>query len=223
MVRSCLIHALILFFGATLCSVAAAGDGSQQIAVCVVAGLVGAAYAACNRFCSALDCDAVQPNCNQRACDQALDRFVELTGEWPPCEPLCPCAGGWLNEDFVPDCDFTAECTIEITDIGQRFDLMIEGPPDESGEPPSSSASLDRINDELFGYYRVGCFSERFVGGSVEPTDDSGSFGFETDFEDPSWFFNHQQRRVFRSCKRVLKRIFRQNDIECTVVDLRED
>jgi hypothetical protein len=215
-----MIHGLILLVGVTLCSVAAAGDGSRQESVCEEAGLVGAAYAACNRYCSALDCDADQPNGNPQACDQALDRFVELTGEWPPCEPLCPCAGGWLNEEFVPGCDFVAECVIEISDIGKRYELLFEGPPDESGGTPNSAAGLDRINDEFAGFYRVGCFGEIFDGAG-ERSEDSGEFLMQSDFAEPSWFFERQQGRVFRSCKRVLRRIIRHNDIECTVIDLR--
>ena len=39
----------------------------------------------------------------------------------------------------------------------------------------------------------------------------------------PAEVFERQQRRVFRSCKRALNRIFRQNEIECTVFDLREN
>jgi hypothetical protein len=221
--RSFMVYGLILLFGATLCSVAAAGDGSQQKAVCEDAGLVGAAYAACNRYCSALDCDADQPNGNSRACDQALDRFVELTGEWPPCEPLCPCASGWLNDDFVPEYDVTAECNIEVSDIGKRFELQIAGESGKTGEPQQSFANLEINNDEFAGFFRVGCFSERVVGDPGELTEDSGGFELLTNFKDPSSFFELQQRRVFRSCKRALNRIFRQNEIECTVVDVRED
>ncbi len=200
-----------------------AGNGGNQKCVCEEAGLVGAAFGACNRYCEDLNCDAPNPNGSANACNRVLDRFFDLTGELPPCEPLCPCAGGWLDSDFIPEGEVAASCSVEITDNGKRMELLVEGSEDGSGNAPLSVAAVDIFDDEDFGYYRVGCASEHYEGGQFEPSEDSGSFEMASDFNEKTEYFNRQQRRIFKSCKAVFKRTVKRTGVECEVFDLREE
>ena len=198
-----------------------AGNGGNRQCICDEANLVGAAYGACNRYCEALDCDAPNPIGSANACDRAMDRFFELTGDLPPCEPLCPCAEGWLNPEFIPDGEVVASCYGEFTENGTFYELVLEGVPDENGNTPLSVAAADIFDDDVFGYHRVGCFSERYENLGAEASDDSGVFEMQSSFREESARIDRQQRRIFKSCKSVLEQIIEKIDAECEVVDNR--
>lgn len=57
----------------------------------------GAAHGLCVAFCEAMDCETDEPQASERACTRVGDRFVQITGELPPCLRSCPC---WEPEDL---------------------------------------------------------------------------------------------------------------------------
>ena len=127
-------------------------DGSS---VCDEAGLIGSAYGACNAYCEALDCDGVQPRGSETACENSLARFMDLTGETPPCEPVCPCAGGWLQPDFISKNPASSSCSHLIDEVGEDLKLYSFGVDDDSGDPTSSMATLGIYDDETYGFHFV--------------------------------------------------------------------
>lgn len=200
-----------------------ANDRGHQQCVCDEAGLVGSAYGACNRYCEALDCDAVNPNGSANACNKALDRFFDLTGELPPCEPVCPCATGWMNPEFVPEGEVSASCYIEISDIGKFIDFSVVGAPDGTGFAPASFGTTDFVDDEEGRFHRVGCFSERYESPGSGPSEDSGFFQMESGFAEEGLRVKRQQRQIFKSCTSILKRLVKKTGAECEVVDFRTE
>lgn len=52
----------------------------------VCAAEEGAAYGLCNAYCEAMDCDSDTFKASDKACIKIYDKFVEYTGQEPPCE-----------------------------------------------------------------------------------------------------------------------------------------
>ncbi len=75
-------------------------DGNTPAEETVCDGQSGAAYGLCNAYCEAMDCDSDSPNANQSACDKVGTKFENITGEIPPCEVTCPCAGVVLDTGY---------------------------------------------------------------------------------------------------------------------------
>lgn len=69
---------------AVLPALASTPDGETPAVEAVCDDYSGAAYGTCVAYCEATDCDA-DPHASERACDRLYDRFVDLTGEEPPC------------------------------------------------------------------------------------------------------------------------------------------
>ena len=215
--RIFLVLSLILVvFGS---SRADAGDLHRHQSVCDGAELVGAAYGACHVYCEALDCDGPPKPRRARACERALDRFWELTGEPPPCDPICPCAAGWLNPAFVPADLQAVECSVQINDFGEFIDLRLEGGPDENGDEPLSAAGVNIFDDGLAGFHSLGCFSERYENQSFVLSEDSGVFEMFSGFRDEGDDFDRQQTTLFASCKTVLMKMIDDTGAECLVDD----
>ena len=53
-------------------------------------GLEGSAHGLCTAYCEAMDCDSVNAQASQKACDKVAAHFQEITGQRPPCD-FCPC------------------------------------------------------------------------------------------------------------------------------------
>lgn len=200
---------------------AAEAGGNPHQKPCDRADLIGSAYGACNVYCEALDCDGPPDRRQARACEAARNRFFDLTGNVPPCEPVCPCASGWLNPDFVPDVLEATECLVQLSDGGEFIDLRLEGAPDENGDEPLSAAGLNIFDDDLAGYHSFQCFSERYEDQSFALSEDSGAFEMFNGFREEGDQFDRQQNGLFASCKAVFVRIVEENGIECVVDDSR--
>jgi hypothetical protein len=199
----------------------AAGQNQHNQSVCDEAGLIGATYGACNVYCEALDCDGPPDARREAACDRAFDRYFELSGEPPPCEPLCPCASGWLNPEFRPTDIVATECNVEISDFGTFMDLRLEGAPDENGDGSLSAAGLNTFDDDLAGFHMIACFSEHYANQEFVLSEDSGNFEMYSNFREEGVLFDLQQKVMFKSCKKVLRNITRRSGAECVVNDTR--
>jgi hypothetical protein len=200
-----------------------AGDRRHQQSACDGADLVGAAYGACHRYCDALDCEAPNPHGNAQSCEQALDRFFDLTGNFPPCMSACPCAPAWRDEGFIPGGEVNGECFVQISDFGAQIDVALEGGPDENGLYPSSFAGTGFFSSEEQAFHNVGCYSDHFDDAGAPLSDDSGSYEMVNNFREPTRRFLNDQRRQFRACQQMLKRILRRADVECVVNDERTE
>ena len=220
MVRSSLKTLLVATVFILGTGVAGAGGNSHQ-GVCEQADLIGSAYGACNVYCEALDCDGPPNPKRERACERALNRFIDLTGDVPPCEPMCPCASGWLNPDFVPAFLATSECSVYLSDSGELIELRLEGVPDENGNEPLSTASLYISDDDLEGFHALGCFSERYEDRLSVLSEDSGVFEMFNGFREEGDQFDRQQNDIFTSCKAVMLRIIEEHGVECILDDAR--
>jgi len=197
----------------------AGGHGEQK--VCDQADLIGSAYGACNVYCEALDCDGPPNPRRERACERALDRFIDLTGDVPPCVPLCPCAAGWRNPEFVPDFLAASECSMLLGDGFEVIELRLDGYPDENGAEPLSRASVYIGDDDVEGFHGLGCLSERYDDRLAEPSEDSGFFDMSNSFRVESDQLARQRNDIFTSCKAVMTRFIEENGIECVVDDVR--
>lgn len=67
-------------------SMAQTPDGVPPSEETVCDELEGAAFGLCNAYCEAMDCDSEEPKASERACDRLFDRYMNKTGEEPPCE-----------------------------------------------------------------------------------------------------------------------------------------
>ena len=66
-------------------------DGQTPAQEDVCAGQIGAAFGLCNAYCEAMDCDSVNAQASDKACEKVLDRFLNIVGvALPPCEVQCP-------------------------------------------------------------------------------------------------------------------------------------
>ena len=99
---------LLTFAGA---AAAQTEDDSPPSEETVCDGQTGAAYGLCTAFCEAMDCDSDEPQASQTACDKVAGKFLQITGEAPPClaPPLPPC-GDCLEGFHAPGCEVPA-CT----------------------------------------------------------------------------------------------------------------
>lgn len=216
MVRSRIL--VVLFFIVFALGVAGvdAGDRHHNQSVCDESDLFGAAYGTCHVYCEALDCDGPPNPRRERACERALDRFFDLTGTLPPCEPLCPCAAGWLSSEFLPDEIAAAVCDVQTSDYGQYYDLRLEGT-----DGSVSAASYNIFDDDFGGFHSFGCFSELYAAESGALSEDSGNFDMFTSFLNEGDLFDRQQNDMYSSCKAVFERIIEETGAECVTVDKR--
>ena len=148
-ISSCVVAGLLLFAAVD----AEGGKPRRHGSICDEAGLIGSAYGACNAYCEALDCDSLEPGGSKRACEQARNRFMKLTGELPPCEPLCPCGSSWRDEDFLDASLFVAECFSGEAEGYVFTDLWVTD--EVTGEV--LGASLHMSDDPVGGLNAVGC------------------------------------------------------------------
>jgi len=221
MVRSHIVTGLFFIACVAALGGVEAGDRHHNQSACDEADLVGAAYGACHSYCDALDCAGPGEGQHGRACEKALDRFFELTGEYPPCEPLCPCASGWLNPEFQPTEIAASDCYMEISDIGMFIDLRLQGAPDENGDGSLSAAGLSTFDDDTGGFHNYACFSERYADQNFVLSEDSGNFEAFSGFRDAGVLFDSQQKDMVKSCKKVLKKIIKRSGAECVENDTR--
>jgi hypothetical protein len=90
-----LAFALLLICTGTGAALAQTPDGTPPSSETVCDGQAGAAYGLCTAFCEAMDCDSDDPQASQTACDKVGAKFLNITGQAPPCAvPTCPCVGG---------------------------------------------------------------------------------------------------------------------------------
>ena len=88
-----LAFALLLICTGT--ALASTPDGTPPSGETVCDGQTGAAYGLCTAFCEAMDCDSDAPQASQNACDKVGAKFLNITGQAPPCVAVaCPCVAG---------------------------------------------------------------------------------------------------------------------------------
>jgi hypothetical protein len=86
---------IISIWATTFFSIIASAQTSDGLTpaqenVCV--GFGGAARGLCNAYCEAMDCDSDEAAASQTACNKVAARFLNITGQMPPCElATCPC------------------------------------------------------------------------------------------------------------------------------------
>lgn len=117
----CLIGVGLIFFLGNGLAFAQTPDGETPSVETVCDGQVGAAFGLCNAYCEAMDCDYITPQASEKACTRVLDRFVQLTGDVPPCDAVAAfCGDGYM--DAGEKCDdgntmngdgCSSTCTIE--------------------------------------------------------------------------------------------------------------
>jgi hypothetical protein len=72
-------------------SFAQTADGETPADEFICDGQVGAAFGLCNAYCEAMDCDSLDPQASETACNKIYNSFQNITGAPPPCEAYCPC------------------------------------------------------------------------------------------------------------------------------------
>lgn len=206
MVRTDIGVILVIAFCGLWVLPAEAGNRGGTSGVCEDGGLIGAAYAACNVYCEALDCDSDVPNGSERACQNALARFEDLTdGSLPPCHApeegmTCPCSAAWHADGFFPEYldPGASNCsgTTGSDEGGSLFLSVFE----VSGES-ASYASIDfmRFSDPENPSEYVGCSSLRlpYVPGSA----DTGSFDMMNSFSPAVPGVHELQQAIFDACQ----------------------
>ena len=118
-----IVFSMIFFLGSGL-GFAQTPDGETPSVETVCDTQVGAAFGLCNAYCEAMDCDYAEPQASEQACNRVFDRFMNITGEMPPCEmPVNHCPNGVWEPDLGEQCDngfddptgvCTNQCTFEI-------------------------------------------------------------------------------------------------------------
>ena len=221
MVRYCLRFGFLLCICSLVVPQVTAGQRHGSQTVCDSADLIGAAFGACNAYCEALDCDGSPGRGSSKACENTLERFMDLTGELPPCEPACPCASGWLHPEFIPEMTTATSCYRQISDHGEFLELTFSTDPDDSGNSTLSGAMIQITDDENWGWNAFECFSDHVVDNVL--SDDSGSFAIQSTFLPEPDAFDRQQNGYFRSCLTVFERLIEENALQCEDVDFRSE
>lgn len=192
---------------------AEAGKPNRHGSICDEAGLIGSAYGACNAYCEALDCDSIEPGGSERACEKALSRFMELTGELPPCEPVCPCAATWRDEGFIDhDSVLGVEC---FGDKAERFffaDLWVVDEVNGS----LAAVTLSFSDDPDGGVNGVACSASLDQDDPDNPL--SGDFTMTNSFNPEPVQFNLQKNRIFRACEAEFQQLIEKLGVECFLV-----
>lgn len=193
------------------------GRGQGTATVCDEANLIGAAYGACNVYCEALNCDGLRPNGPASSCERALDRFMELTGELPPCEPVCPCAAAWRAADFFPESPTLNECLVELNEAGFAH-LHAELIDQATGSSAYASVDFWDSSDPNDPMKLVACSTMQ----GPDPWGAPGTGGFEliNRYPTTSERFDRLQRAIFNSCRVDFLALVEQLGLECVVNDL---
>jgi cysteine-rich repeat protein len=100
----CLIVIGLVLFLCNGLAFAQTPDGETPSVETVCDTQVGAAFGLCNAYCEAMDCDYVTPQASEKACTRVLDRFVQVTGNVPPCDEVAAFCGDG-NTDAGETCD----------------------------------------------------------------------------------------------------------------------
>ncbi len=106
-IKSILPLCLLLTFAGAAAAQTPDGDPPSEETVCD--GQTGAAYGLCTAFCEAMDCDSDDPQASQTACDKVAGKFLQITGEAPPClTPPIPACGNCMGIKNTPGCEVPA-------------------------------------------------------------------------------------------------------------------
>ncbi len=89
-------------------------DGETPAEEEICSELSGAAFGLCNAYCEAMDCDYVEPQASEQACQRVRDNFLKITGdELFPCDesgPICDnIADGVCHAGCFDDPDFPCD------------------------------------------------------------------------------------------------------------------
>jgi hypothetical protein len=187
-----------------------AGKPRRHGSICDEAGLIGSAYGACNAYCEALDCDSLEPGGSERACKQAMNRFMNLTGELPPCEPVCPCSAAWRDEGFIDhDSILVAECFGEKGDRFLFADLWVA----DEVTGSQAAVSLAFFDEPDGGLTSVACSALQDPEDPDNPL--SGDFTMMNSFDPEPVQFSVQKNRIFRACEAEFQQLIERLGVEC--------
>jgi hypothetical protein len=205
-ISSFVVTGIVLFAAADV----EAGKPRRHGSICDEAGLIGSAYGACNAYCEALDCDSPEPGGSERACEQALNRFMKLTGELPPCEPVCPCSAAWRDEGFIDhDSVLFAECFGEKGEGFLFADLWVV----DELKGSVAAVTFAFSDDPDGGMNSVACSAV------LDPEDPenqvSGDFSMTSSFSPEPVQFNAQKNRIFRACEAEFQQLIERLGVEC--------
>jgi hypothetical protein len=219
MVKSNLLRALgpgaIVVLSASLAF--AGGHGKGGGSVCDESDLVGSAYAACHVYCESLDCDSVHPNGSATACDRSLDRFMELTGELPPCEPVCPCGSAWRDPQFSLEMVSGGMCAEETDELTGNTSVVLMADDENAGAILFAGTQIEIFVDSFAADRTFSCASEQFP----NPAESSltGEFRISNTYRDESERSAALRLALYNSCRTEILALAERLGIDCESPD----
>jgi hypothetical protein len=135
---------------------------------------------------------------------------MKLTGELPPCEPVCPCSASWRDEGFIDhNSVLVAECFGDKAERSFFADLWVFDEVNGS----LASVVLSFSDDPDGGMNEVGCSASLDQDDPENPL--SGDFTMMNSFSPVPLQFSMQQYRIFRSCEAEFQQLIEKLGVEC--------
>ena len=103
-------------------------DGETPAVEDICDGETGRAYGLCNAYCEAMDCENADTQASIEACDTVFDKYMDATGQVPPCVEPRSCAD--LAECAVVPCPENPNgvCVLGCNEAGCTCTCLVIGP-----------------------------------------------------------------------------------------------